>query len=376
MGVTCARLFEGIDAIIWESAERSFAPGPSEAASPPPNLTSERRHSAPRLSAIFRGNCAAAVLTALAMAMSLQATAATIDARQFCERSLSVRTGILEAVPGARATCEPGDPDAVPPVPARYETTLTDAQLASIRHLDLALPAPDIAAYALWGEFMPGDLDGLTGVRKLTASERSFTEHALHGAATVVSGATRSAVHPEHGPEPNHGCRLLRGPHELARARPPTQQPRLRTAGQSQPAGAYHRRRAFDQSRSMEPAAQPAQAQDREQPDPDPAAGVLPPPHPARRARHVRHVVRVPPIRVRVPGAPGRDLRRIEEAAKARPRVQRDRRRTGRRWAVRRAQRDPRDRSHPQPLAQEAAEKRARPARRGRDPDGPGRPVA
>ena len=126
----------------------------------------------------------------------------------------------------------------------------------------------------------------------------------------------------------------------------------------------------------MEPATQPAQAQDREQPDPDPAAGVLPPPQPARRARHVRHVVRVPPIRVRVSGAPGRDLRRIDEAAKARPRVQRDRRRTGRRWAVQWAQRDPRDRSHPQPAAQEVAEGRTRPARRGRDPDGPGRPVA
>ena len=138
----------------------------------------------------------------------------------------------------------------------------------------------------------------------------------------------------------------------------------------------YHRGRAFDQSRSMAPAAQPAQAQDREQPDPDPAAGVLPPPQPARRIGHVRHVVRAPPIRVRVSGAPGRDLRRIGEAAKARPRVQRDRRRTGRRWAVQWAQRDPRDRSHPQPAAQEVAEGSTRPARRGRDPDGPGRPVA
>ena len=130
---------------------------------------------------MFRGNCAAAVLTALAMAMSLQATAATIDARQFCERSLLVRTVILEAVPGARATCEPGDPDAVPPVPARYETTLTDAQFASIRSLNLAARTFHRPFMLLW-KFMPGDLDGLTGVRSLNVSENRFSEHALPGA--------------------------------------------------------------------------------------------------------------------------------------------------------------------------------------------------
>ena len=131
---------------------------------------------------IFRGNCAAAVLTALAMAMSLQATAATIDARQFCERSLLVRTGILEAVPGARATCEPGDPDAVPPVPARYETMLTDAQLASIRSLYLAAHTFPNAPRMFLREFMPGDLDELTGVRSLNVSGNVFREHALLGA--------------------------------------------------------------------------------------------------------------------------------------------------------------------------------------------------
>ena len=143
---------------------------------------SDGRHSAPRLPAIFRGNCAAAVLTALAMAMSLQATAATIDARQFCERSPLVRTGILEAVPGARATCEPGDPDAVPPVPARYETTLTDAQLASIRYLYLAAHTSHSAPIMFLQQFMPGDLDGLTGVRRLNVSHNGFLEHALPGA--------------------------------------------------------------------------------------------------------------------------------------------------------------------------------------------------
>ena len=149
---------------------------------------SQRRRSAPRLPAIFRGNRAAAVLTALAMAMamamamSLQATAATIDARQFCERSLLVRTVILEAVPGARATCEPGDPDAVPPVPARYETTLTDAQLASIRILYLAARTSHSAPIMFLRQFMPGDLDGLSGVRSLSVPENAFSEHALLGA--------------------------------------------------------------------------------------------------------------------------------------------------------------------------------------------------
>ena len=116
------------------------------------------------------------------MAMSLQATAATIDARQFCERSPLVRTGILEAVPGARATCEPGDPDAVPPVPARYETTLTDAQLASIRFLYLAARTSHSAPIMFLRQFIPGDLDGLTGVRRLNVSHNGFLEHALPGA--------------------------------------------------------------------------------------------------------------------------------------------------------------------------------------------------
>ena len=191
MGVTCARSFEGIDAIIRESAERSFAPGPSGASalvrsgvSPSQSgvRPSDRRRSAPRLCAIFRSNCAAAVLTALAMALSQQATAATIDARQFCERSPLVRTGILEAVPGASSTCEPGDPDAVPLVPARYETTLTDAQLASIRYLYLAAHTFHSAPLMYLLRFMPGDLDGLTGVRRLNVSHNGFSEHALPGA--------------------------------------------------------------------------------------------------------------------------------------------------------------------------------------------------
>ena len=165
--------------------EQAYPPSPPDRGGGHPSQSdvrpSEDRHSAPRLSAIFRGNCAAAVLTALAMAMSLQATAATIDARQFCERSLLVRTVILEAVPGARATCEPGDPDAVPPVPARYETTLTDAQFASIRHLNLAARTFHWPSMRL-RKFMPGDLDGLTGVRSLNVSENGFSEHALLGA--------------------------------------------------------------------------------------------------------------------------------------------------------------------------------------------------
>ena len=205
MGLLCAKWLEAVSAVIVaikrlaprasamtasRAREQAYPSSPPDRGGGHPSQSdvrpSQRRRSAPRLPAIFRGNRAAAVLTALAMAMamamSLQATAATIDARQFCERSLLVRTVILEAVPGARATCEPGDPDAVPPVPARYETTLTDAQLASIRILYLAARTSHSAPIMFLRQFMPGDLDGLSGVRSLSVSENDFSEHALLGA--------------------------------------------------------------------------------------------------------------------------------------------------------------------------------------------------
>ena len=70
----------------------------------------------------------------------------------------------------------------MPPVPARYETTLTDAQLASIRYLYLAAHTSHSAPIMFLRQFMPGDLDGLTGVQRLNVSHNGFLEHALPGA--------------------------------------------------------------------------------------------------------------------------------------------------------------------------------------------------
>ena len=108
-----------------------------------------------------------AIFALLALTPPLEATAATIDARQFCERSLIVRLAILDQVLGASATCEPGDPEVPSPDPARYETTLTSAQLASIRTLDL-YSVQIAGAQRLSSHLRTGDLDGLTGVRILS----------------------------------------------------------------------------------------------------------------------------------------------------------------------------------------------------------------
>ena len=52
------------------------------------------------------------------------ASGRTIDAEQFCGRTPKIRAAILEAVPGATATCTEADATASPPVAGSYTTTL------------------------------------------------------------------------------------------------------------------------------------------------------------------------------------------------------------------------------------------------------------
>ena len=75
----------------------------------------------------------------------------------FCARSPIVREGILNAVPGATADCG-----------GSGDTTLTAAQLAAIRHLDLTRPPTRHTGLV---EFRAGDFDGLTGVQELNVTD-------------------------------------------------------------------------------------------------------------------------------------------------------------------------------------------------------------
>ena len=149
----CGRTLLGLLAALSAGLRSVFAASQN----PPHPHHGRKRAKRPVLITIF---------ALLALTPPLEATAATIDARQFCKRSLIVRLAILDQVLGASATCEPGDPEAPSPDPARYETTLTSAQLASIRTLDLH--SVQIAvAQRLSSHLRTGDLDGLTGVRIL-----------------------------------------------------------------------------------------------------------------------------------------------------------------------------------------------------------------
>ena len=103
--------------------------------------------------------------------LPIQAYSVTIDARQFCGRSASVRRAILDAVSGSSATCDP-DNDT-------YQTTLTSAQLAAIQELDFSYQNNSM------GDFQSGDLNGLTGINAVICSANCFfssKESALPGA--------------------------------------------------------------------------------------------------------------------------------------------------------------------------------------------------
>ena len=249
-----------------------------------------------------------------------QPAQATIDAEQFCGRSPAVRTAILEAVEGATATCVEADPTAEPPVDGSYETNITTSQLAGISSLRLE---PKSGEFSTLARFEPGDSDGLTGLRKMilitqTLLERDGLAHA--GVPLDVLGRLRELVYTNSNLYYIESADFFQGLSNLRELNIRTNNMVYELPGNPNRPGKYHGR-TFDQPRKLEETAESSQAQDRQQPDPDPATGVLPPSHDARRARHVRHVVRVPSLRVRIAGAPGRDLRGADKSAQARPRL-------------------------------------------------------
>ena len=114
---------------------------------------------------------------------------ATIDAQQLCQRTEHVRIAILQAIPGADATCTDADPHADPPVPANYETNVTAQQLAGITELDLMARYPEIP---LIREFKDGDFQGLTGLTAIyLVKQPQITEDGLAAAGIPISVLAR-----------------------------------------------------------------------------------------------------------------------------------------------------------------------------------------
>ena len=114
---------------------------------------------------------------------------ATIDAQQLCQRTEHVRIAILQAIPGADATCTDADPDADPPVPANYETNVTAQQLAGITELDLMARYPEIP---LIREFKDGDFQGLTGLTAIyLVKQPQITKDGLAAAGIPISVLAR-----------------------------------------------------------------------------------------------------------------------------------------------------------------------------------------
>ena len=144
------------------------------------------------------GRLRTALLSAALGVMSMVTAAhgqAAIDAQQFCGRTPGVRAAILEAVQGATATCIEADPNANPPVEARYETTLTAGQLAGITFLDLTSRFP---AVPFIKEFKPGDFDGLTELRAIDLVEQPLRGEgglAQAGVPTDVLGRLEKLVY-------------------------------------------------------------------------------------------------------------------------------------------------------------------------------------
>ena len=100
----------------------------------------------------------------------------TIDAEQFCNRSVLIRWTILDQISGSSANCDPDN--------GIYETNITDLQLASIQKLDLRSRVVDGIDYYFSDSIKSGDFDGLTGVRIIDCNGCLFSDrtHALPGA--------------------------------------------------------------------------------------------------------------------------------------------------------------------------------------------------
>ena len=114
---------------------------------------------------------------------------ATIDAQQLCQRTEHVRIAILQAIPGADATCTDAGPDADPLVPANYETNVTAQQLAGVTELDLMARYPEIP---LIREFKDGDFQGLTGLTAIyLVVQPQITKDGLAAAGIPISVLAR-----------------------------------------------------------------------------------------------------------------------------------------------------------------------------------------
>ena len=96
----------------------------------------------------------------------------TIDAEQLCGRTPKIRAAIIEAVPGATATCTEADPTQRPPAAAVYTTTVSATELAGITELDLGISADDYD-WEYIREFRTGDFNGLSGVTELDMTNQS-----------------------------------------------------------------------------------------------------------------------------------------------------------------------------------------------------------
>ncbi len=95
----------------------------------------------------------------------------TIDAEQFCNRSLMVRLAVLEQVSRSSATCDPET--------ETYETNLTSSQLSGIQKLDLRGGLEIDGEHHYYTLIKPGDFDGLTGVKTIWCEECFFEDKLL-----------------------------------------------------------------------------------------------------------------------------------------------------------------------------------------------------
>ena len=193
---------------------------------------------------------------------------------------------------------------------------LTATQLAGIKKLVLWISA-DGYNWEYIERFKSGDFNGLTGVDELDmTNQASFTLNGLHagGAPPSFLGQLKKLVLQDSDIWKIESADFFRGLSRLETLWDRHQQHGLRAARQGRPPRGDSRRPAH-QPRGVEAPAEPALPVDRQQPHPDAAARVLPPPDQARRTRHVRHVVRVPPLRVRLPGARLRNLRGASAAS-------------------------------------------------------------
>ena len=127
-------------------------------------------------SLILKMLCRFCLIVSVFITIKLHAQSTTIDAEQFCNRSVLIKWTILNEISGSDASCDPDN--------GIYETNITSSQLASIQELDLRSRDIDGEFYS-YDLIKTDDFDGLTGVRLIECNECLFKrryEHALPGA--------------------------------------------------------------------------------------------------------------------------------------------------------------------------------------------------